>query len=283
MAEERAVRVVDAHVHVASLPGLKLPMTAWLAGFPAGDVPGLYDESGHARPDVLAAYLDGEGVDVALLFTEYSPRVTGWQVIEDVLPIVEHDPHRFRVVANVNPHVHYPLLAELRRQVGMGAIALKLHPVHGGFPMDLAELYPLYAYCEDNRLPVIVHAGTSNFPGARNRYADLGHVVDVVRDFPGCDFLLAHGGRGWSYDTAAALAMTYDNVWIDIAGLPPRKLPTYYARHDLTRLAARFVFGSDWPGVPGIARNVDAVRALGLPDDVLAGVLRGNACRLFRL
>jgi predicted TIM-barrel fold metal-dependent hydrolase len=276
-------RVVDAHVHVAALSGLKLSRSAWLAGFSAGDVPDLYDETGHARPDVFAAYLDGEGVDTALLFSEYSPRVTGWQVVEDLLPFVEHDPRRFRLVANVNPHVHHPAVAELRRQLSMGAVALKLHPVHGGFPMDLPELYPLYAHCEEHGIPVITHAGTSNFPGARNRYADLTHLVDVVRDFPGCAFLLAHGGRGWSYDIAAALTLTYDNVWIDVAGLPPRRLPTYYARHDLTRLARKFVFGSDWPGVPGIAQNVRGMCDLGLPDDVLAGVLGGNARALFRL
>lgn len=273
--------VIDAHVHVASLPGLHMPVDTWLAGFPSGRVPGLYDDSGHARPDVFTEHLVAEGVDRALLFAEYSPRVTGWQVIEDLLPFVEHDPDRYALVANVNPHLHYPLLAEVRRQFGLGAVALKLHPVHGGFRLDRPELYPVYAHCEEQRRPVIVHAGTSNFAGAQNRYADLRHVVDVVRDFPDCTFLLAHGGRGWSYDTAAFLALTYDNVWIDIAGLPPKRLPTYYAHHDLGRLARRFVFGSDWPGVPGIARNVQAVRDLCLPDDVVEGVLRGNAERIF--
>jgi len=270
-------------VHVASLGGLKLPREQWLAGFGAGEVAGLYDADGRPRPPVLAEYLAGEGVDRALLFAEYSPRVTGWQPIEDLLPFAEHDPARFKLVANVNPHLHFPVLAEARRQLGLGAVAVKLHPVHAGFPMDLPELYPLYAHCEAAGIPIIVHAGTSNFPGARNRYASLDHLVDVVRDFPGCPFVLAHGGRGWSYDTAAVLTLTYDNVWIDIAGLPPHRLPDYYARHNLPRLARRFVFGSDWPGVPGIARNITAFRELGLPPDITDQVLTTNAERLYRL
>ena len=277
------LRVIDAHVHVAALGGMHLPADLWLGGFAGGQVPDLYDDSGHPRPSAFRDHLDAEGVDTALLFSEYSPRVTGWQVIEDLLPFAEYDARRFRLVANVNPHVHFPLLRELRRQLDLGAVALKLHPVHAGFAMDAAELYPVYAHCEENGVPVIVHAGTSNFPGARNRYADLTHLVDVVRDFPGATFVLSHGGRGWSYDTAAFLALTYDNVWIDIAGLPPKKLPVYFARHDLARLARRFIFGSDWPGVPGIGRNVAAVRALGLPDDVLRGVLADNATAVFRL
>ncbi|HEY9522410.1 MAG TPA: amidohydrolase family protein [Thermopolyspora sp.] len=275
--------VIDTHVHVVARSGLKLSADVWNGGFPSNDIPDLYDEDGRPRPAVFANHLKSEGVDQALLFSEYSPRVTGWQQIEDLLPFAEYDPHRFKLVANLNPHVHHPLVAELRRQLGLGAIALKLHPVHGGFPMDSAELYPVYGYCESESVPVIVHAGTSNFPGARNRFASLDHLVDVVRDFPGCTFVLSHGGRGWSFDTAAVLALTYDNVWIDIAGLPPRRLPDYYARHDLARLARRFVFGSDWPGVPGIARNVAAVGALGLDPGITEGVLAGNAQRIYGL
>ncbi len=276
-------RVIDAHVHVAALPGLKLPKPVWQADFPGGDLPGLYDADGRPRPDVFARHLDAEGVDCVLLFSEYSPRVTGMQVIEDALPFATYDENRFRLVANINPHIHHPLLAELRRQLDLGAIALKLHPVHAGFAMDSAELYPVYAHCEAENVPVIVHAGTSTFPGARNRYASLDHLVDVVHEFPGCTFVLAHGGRGWSFDTAAFLALSYDNVWIDIAGLPPRRLPGYYARHSMSRLARRFIFGSDWPGVPGIARNIAAVRDLGLPADVTSAVLSGNAERVFKL
>ena len=276
------MRVIDAHVHVAATSGLKLSMAQWLGGFPGGGIPDLYDPNGRPRPDVSAAHLDREGVSRALLFSEYSPRVTGWQVIEDLLPFREYDPERFAIVANVNPHVHHPLTAELRRQLDLGAIALKLHPVHGGFPMDLPELYPVYGLCESLSVPIFVHAGTSNFPGARNRYASLDHLVDVVRDFPGCTFLLSHGGRGWSYDTAAMLALTYDNVWIDIAGLPPRRLPDYYARFDLGRLARRFVFGSDWPGLPSISGNIAAIRDdLGLPEETVEAVLYGNAARIF--
>ncbi len=276
-------RVIDAHVHIAALAGLKVPTPVWRAGFPGSDLPGLYGPDGRPRPDVFARHLDAEGVDCVLLFSEYSPRVTGMQIIEDALPFAGYDPNRFRLVANINPHLHHPLLTELRRQLDLGAIALKLHPVHAGFAMDSAELYPVYAYCETEHVPVIVHAGTSTFSGARNRYASLDHLVDVVREFPGCIFVLAHGGRGWSYDTAAFLALSYDNVWIDIAGLPPRRLPDYYARHNLPRLARRFIFGTDWPGVPGIAWNMAGVRELGLPADVTSGILGGNAEQVFKL
>ena len=50
---------------------------------------------------------------------------------------------------------------------------------------------------------------------------------------------------------------------------------------DLPRLATRWIFGTDWPGVPGVARNARALAALGLPGDILTGVLSGNAARVY--
>jgi predicted TIM-barrel fold metal-dependent hydrolase len=44
------------------------------------------------------------------------------------------------------------------------------------------------------------HAGTSIFPGARNKCGDPIHVDDVAVDFPELKIVLAHGGRlyGWT-------------------------------------------------------------------------------------
>jgi predicted TIM-barrel fold metal-dependent hydrolase len=209
--------------------------------------------------------------------------VTGIQPIEDLLPLSGHDPGRIRLVANVNPHLHFPLCDELERQLRLGAVALKLHPVHAGFGVNDRELYRVYEVCVARSVPVIVHCGTSVFPGARNAFADPVLLDDVLRDFPGLTVVLAHGGRGWWYDAAAFLALSRPNVWIELAGLPPRRLPEYYARHDFARLCRRFVFATDWPAVPGIARNARAVAALCPDDETRALVLGGNAARIYSL
>jgi predicted TIM-barrel fold metal-dependent hydrolase len=155
--------------------------------------------------------------------------------------------------------------------------------VHGGFPANARELYPAYAACQERGVPVIVHCGTSNFAGAVNRFADPIFVEDMAKDFPELTIVLAHGGRGWWYDAAAFLALMRERVWIELSGLPPRKLPEYYARHDLDRLGRKFIFGTDWPGVPGIRANAEAVADLGFAADVLAGILAGNAQTVYRL
>ncbi len=126
--------LVDAHTHVARLSTLSADWQAWVRtfgdGIPLGD---LFDRDGAPRPDAIDDHFARQGADHVLLFSEYSPKATGVQPIEDVLPLVEFNPARFRPVANINPHLHYPPAKELARQVGLGAVALKVHPVHGGF------------------------------------------------------------------------------------------------------------------------------------------------------
>ena len=274
--------LVDAHLHVPRLATLKPSWVRWADQFSRGhDWRSAYSADGEPLPARLDALLEAEGVDRALLFCEYSPRATGIQPIEDNLPIVSFGPTRFRLVANVNPHLHHPMASEVERQLDLGAVALKVHPVHGGFPVNDRALYPAYAICEDRGIPVVVHCGTSTFPGALNQYGDPILLDEVLRDFSRLDVVLAHGGRGWWYDTAAFLALAKPNVWLDLAGLPPAKLPEYYQRFDLPRLATKWIFGTDWPGVPGTANNARGLARLGLPDDVVRGVWSGNAAKLF--
>jgi len=274
--------VVDAHVHAPRLATLKPAWLDWADTY-ARDHPwrSAYDDAGNVVPAQLDALVADEGVDHALLFCEYSPRATGIQPIEDLLPIVEYNPARFHLVANINPHLHFPLVEELERQLALGAVALKLHPVHGGFDPGDKELYPVYARCLARDIPVIFHSGTSSFPGSRTSCGDPGLLMDAVEYFTELNFVFAHGGRGWWYDAAAFMAQAKPNVWLDLAGLPPKKLPEYYRNFELSRLAQNMIFGTDWPGVPGARHNADALAGLGLSKETLTGVLSGNAARVF--
>jgi predicted TIM-barrel fold metal-dependent hydrolase len=274
--------VVDAHMHVPRLSTVSPAWLQWAIDFGQDSSwREVFGADGDPVPARLDAQLAAEGVDTALLFAEYSPRTTGIQPVEDLLPIITHDPARYRLVANVNPEVHPSPVTEAERQLDLGAVALKVHPVHGGFRPDSGDMYPVYELCAERRVPVIVHTGGSIFPGSRPEAGDPTLLSQAVADFPGVQFVLAHGGRGQWYADAARMALDRPNVWLDLAGLPPKRLPDYYAGFDLAQLARKWIFGTDWPGVPGVARNVRAVAALGLPDDILPGVLAGHAAQVY--
>src|ERR1700736_2355246 len=202
MLDGRAL--IDVHVHAARLPTLKPAWREWAHEFGDGEVIGqVYDASGTVDPARFDAYLDREGVDVALLLAEYSPRVTGIQPVEDLLPLTGRNPKRIKLIANINPHLHYPIEEELQRQLDLGAVACKLHPVHAGVAANDRSLYPAYELCQAAGIPLVVHCGTSTFPGSTNRFADPVVLDDVLRDFRRLRIALAHGGRGWWYDAAA--------------------------------------------------------------------------------
>ena len=106
--------LVDVHLHAARLPTLKTAWQEWAHDFGGmSTMERVYGGDDTVDADKFDEYLVAEGVDKALLLAEYSPKVTGIQPIEDVLPLVEHNPARFRPVANINPHLHYPVKAEL--------------------------------------------------------------------------------------------------------------------------------------------------------------------------
>lgn len=275
--------LVDVHLHPARLSELKLSWETWVQDFDTPELAALYDDSGTVRPAEFHAYLEAEGVDVAVVLAEYSPKVTGTQRVEDMLPLAEHNPARVKFAANINPHLHYPVNDELHRQLSLGAVALKVHPVHGGFPVNDRALYPAYEICQSAGLPVVVHCGTSTFPGAANQFGDPILLDDVLRDFRSLEVVLAHGGRGWWYDPAAFLALTNQHVWIELSGLPPSRLQSYYARHNWARLTRRMIFGTDWPGIPGIAKNARAVAALCPDNETRDLVLAGNAAQVYNL
>jgi len=279
--------LVDAHVHVARLPTLSADWRQWVETF-GGGIPmdTLYGPDGVPVPSAIDELFDREGADHVLLFAEYSPKSTGIQPIEDLLPVVQHNPARFHSVANLNPHLHYPVAAELARQIGLGAVACKVHPVHGGFEPADRMLYPAYSWAEEHGVPVIVHCGTSTFAGSVNAYGEPSLLDPVFRDFPGLTVVLAHGGRGWWYDQAAFLTLMRANVWLEVSGLPPQRLPDYYGAA-LPKLASKMIFGTDWPGVPGVQRNARALQKVlleaGCGPEQIAGALGGNALRVFGL
>jgi predicted TIM-barrel fold metal-dependent hydrolase len=135
-------------------------------------------------------------------------------------------------------------------------------------------------------LPIIVHSGTSSFSGSTNRYADPALLDEVFRDFPDLDVVLAHGGRGYWYGHAAFLALSRPHAWLEVSGLPPQRLPDYYGS-SLRRLADKMIFGTDWPGVPGVDRNALAVEKVlleaGCTPEQVAKAWSGNADQVFSL
>src|SRR5665811_622676 len=74
------IPLVDAHVHVPLLTTLRPAWIQWARDFgPDGILEDVWDAEGRPRPERLDELFADQGVDVALLFCEYSPEATGIQ------------------------------------------------------------------------------------------------------------------------------------------------------------------------------------------------------------
>ncbi len=232
-------------------------------------------------PEGLVQYLDECGVDYAVCLAEQNPRTTGLVSNEWVAEFCAGQ-ERLIPFCNINPFLEAHPAEALERCVRhLGCRGLKLMPGYQGFSANDPCVYPLYAKAAELGIPVLVHTGSSIFPGFRLRHANPLDLDDVAVDFPELTIIMAHSGRGLWYEEAFFLARLRENVYMEISGLPPKNLLRYFP--ELERLADKVIFGSDWPGAPPIGENIRAIRALPLREETKEKILGGNAARLLGL
>ena len=241
-------------------------------------------------PRALLALLDEAGIERVAVINYVAPEVMGFtpEVNAWAARYCEEAPERLLAFGSVHPDHAKDPAGETERLLDSGIRGLKVHPPHQRFPANAyrtggpgSGIGEVYRVAEARRAPVMVHTGTSVFPGARNVFADPMPCDDVAVDFPQLRLILAHAGRPLHYPTAFFLARRHGNVLLDLSGIPPKTLLRDLPR--LPEIADRCLWGTDWPGpgVPDLRRNVEDFLALGLPESVTRAILHENAGRLF--
>ena len=239
-------------------------------------------------PNVFLKHMDEVGIDRAVLINYVAPEVIGFtpEVNEFVANYVKEDPKRLIPCGSVHPRHTKNVFADMEQIVRLGIRLIKIHPPHQLlYPNDylngVKELEIIYRAAEANGIPVMVHTGTSIFPGARNKFGDPIYCDDIAVDFPHLKILLAHGGRPLWMDSAFFLVRRHRNVYLDISGIPPKSLLQYFPRLD--EIAHKTLFGTDWPGpgVPEIAANLAEFRGLPISEAAKQQILSQTALEIW--
>lgn len=280
--------LIDFHIHVSRSEHER----PWVLEFIAEQYDGddLWAEVDRVlTPTAIRPFLQQHGIDWAVALAEDSPATVGVTPHDFVtrlcaqanaLPDPAHGPRgRLIPFASLNPFTVNDLAAELERLVKEeGYRGFKVYPVYQHHYVNDSRLYPLYAKAQELGVPMLVHTGSSAFKGARIKYGDPLHLDDVAIDFPNLTILMAHSGRPFWYEQAFWLARQHRRVYLEVSGLPGKKLLEYFPQ--LERLADKVVYGSDWPGNPYLRRNVDAILALPLKDETKEKILWRNAAQI---
>jgi len=277
--------VTDAHIHVQPWWELK-PEVLDVMTRGRADVDEL--QKIMKSPEHLLRRLDADGIERAVLVNYPSPDLMGFthRVNEYVAQYCAAAPDRLVPMGGVHPRFAEDAAAEVRRAAELGVKALKVHPPHmqvepNAYLHGLDALRALYEEAQRLALPVMIHTGTSIFPGARSRAGEPMAVDDVAVDFPELTIVIAHGGRPLWMEQAFFLVRRFPNVFMDVSSIPPKKILEYFPR--LAEIADKVLYGSDWPapGVRSMADNLRDFRALGLAEDVLVKCLETNARKVF--
>lgn len=239
-------------------------------------------------PKVVLEVMDTSGIWRIGMVNYPSPDLMGFtlETNEFAAKYAQAAPERLMPYGGVHPRFQGDVVGHVDDMLEMGLRCLKIHPSHQLYPANaytqgLETLGAIYRRCEHRGLPVMIHTGTSIFPGARNKYGRPMELDDVAIDFPDLQIIMAHGGRPLWMEEAFFLLRRHRNICLDVSGIPPLKLLEYFPR--LEEIADRVLWGTDWPspGVKDLAVNLNQFRTLKLSDETKRKITVDNPLRVF--
>ena len=273
--------ITDVHIHVQPFDQLK-PAALDVMRKGAGDklefLLALMNE-----PKLLLGVMDEDGIDRVGMVNYPSPNVMGFSEATNdfAARYAAADPRRLLHYGGVDPLTTLNAIRSVEHLLEIGTRVLKIHPCHmlvaaNAYTEGLSALSDIYRLCEERGLPVMIHTGTSIFPGARSKYGNPMEIDDVAVDFPDLRIIMAHGGRPLYMNEAFFILRRHTNVWLDLSGIPPKRLLEYFPR--LSELSRKVLWGTDWPSprVDRLSTNVDQFLAHKLGESLERAVLETN-------
>ena len=175
--------------------------------------------------------------------------------------------------------------AVLGEAFAMGLAGVKLHAHVQCFALDGAPLAEVCRVCADAGKPLLIHAGrepwSPHYPCDPYAICRADLVARLLQAYPKLNICVPHLGAD-EFDAYRRLLERHDNLWLDttmaLAGFFP-----FEGQPALTDLRAdRLLFGTDFPNLPyAWDREIRRIAAMGLPRDLLEGLLHRNAAALF--
>jgi predicted TIM-barrel fold metal-dependent hydrolase len=161
-----------------------------------------------------------------------------------------------------------------------GIKGIKFHPEYQEFYVDDPKMFPIYQKAAGLGLVMIFHAGRDlGFEPPYHCIPD--RMRNVVREFPHAKIVAAHMG-GYDYWDEVEKYLVGEPLYFDtsfsLQGMGREQFMRIGERHGFDKL----LFATDSPWGEQ-SEELNRLRRLALPDDVLNAVLGGNAAKLLGL
>lgn len=200
----------------------------------------------------------------------------------DVADIAAQYPDRFVPVGSIDPTHRKTAMRMIEEVQRLGLKAINIEPGVCSPPLhvDDRRLYPIYAYCEDQHIPLILMTGGAAGPDIS--YTAPDHIDRVLGDFPELIVVASHGNWPWVQEIIH-VAFRRHNLYLSpdmyLFGLPGTD---DYVTAANGFLAERFLFATAYPFCP-LKDYMDRFRALPIRDAAMEQILYKNAARVLGL
>lgn len=304
----RHLNVIDIHVH--------FPIENTLGRPPSARTPkpqlGLYAESRGQRMRAEWSFAPSE--PVAKTDEEVARALGRWRDEADryglravnfvtgggnerLADLVRRHPDRFTGFAHhaLEPGAHEKLRTAVDE---FGLRGYKLIAPLTDYPFEHPELRPVWEFCAERSLPVLIHFGWLGRGGGIVSHPRLSplSLFEVARDFPEIPFVIPHFGVN-TWADVLALAWSLPNIYVDTSGSNQwmRWMPYPLSLDDLFRKAyetlgpERILFGTDSSYFPrgfSVRYLQDQLRTcywLNFKDEDIRNIFGNNAARLLGL
>lgn len=199
---------------------------------------------------------------------------------EALAELLAQYPDRFLGSCGLDPEHVDAALNTLQTYVLDGSCtAAFIEPGFHEYKMDDERLFPIYQFCEEHAIPLMISFG--GFHGSTDEFCKPVLADHVAMTFPKLKMALCHGGWPW-VEAAVRVTFKNENVYLspDIYALHAAGAQSYIEAANYM-LREKFIYGSAYPCVDletSVAMYLEKLR-----PEVVEDVMYNNAARFLGL
>ena len=222
----------------------------------------------------------GGWADVGITGEELIAQMDRFEIEKTVLCHEDNDivynmikkwPDRIVGAVYVNP-LNQKTVDDMEKYLQLGFKAVKLNPLRHAYCADTEALDPILEKAKKAGVPVCIHSG-------HPPYSLPWQIGLLAERHPDVKIMMIHMGHGHGVyiDAALKMARKYDNIWLEMSGMPmPSKIREAYETVGHNRI----MFGTDTPfHDPSV--EIQKVLVSGVDQEGIEKILYHNAADFF--
>jgi predicted TIM-barrel fold metal-dependent hydrolase len=216
----------------------------------------------------IVTEMDRLGIDRAVIFPfgEINPGISFSMANNRTAEAIKKFPDRLIGFARLDPNFGEKALEELRRDIKIGLVGLKLHPSSQKFSLRNEQLKEIVKEASVLDIPIIFDSGKKESPSEQ-----FGELAEL---FPDAKIIMAH-----MLGDFLPVALRYQNIYIQTTDMPRKEI----IQEAVKELGAeRIIMGSDSPYI-SMESELKKIESLNVSDMEKRRILGENMKRMMQL